>query len=59
MLAAMLFVGLIVFYAGGCLLWDWLGLGSPGTTSSAESDDDFELLAQLDISGDGKLDGRL
>jgi hypothetical protein len=59
MLAAMLFVGLIVLYAGGCLLWDRLGLGSPGTTSSAESGDDFDLLARLDVSSDGKLDGRL
>jgi hypothetical protein len=52
-------VGLIALYAGGCLLWDRLGLGSRDTISSPESDDDFELLARLDVSSDGKLDGRL
>jgi hypothetical protein len=59
MLAAILFVGLIVLYAGGCLLWDWLGLGVRDSSSSPESRDDFEQLARLDVSSDGKLDGRL
>jgi hypothetical protein len=59
MLAAMLFVGLIVLYAGGCLLWDRLGLGSRDISSNLESGDDFELLSRLDISTDGKLDGHL
>jgi hypothetical protein len=59
MLAALLFVGLIILYAGGCLVWDWLGFGSPGTTSSPEPGDDLELLARMDVSSDGKLDGRL
>jgi hypothetical protein len=58
MLVAMLFVGLVALYAVGCLLWNRLGFDSPGTTSSPEGHD-FELLASLDVSSDGRLDGRL
>jgi hypothetical protein len=59
MVAAILLVVLVIIYAGGCLLWDWLGFGSPGGSTSPQSGDDLERLARLDVSSDGRLDGHL